>query len=289
MRSFNWRGIDAKMDRAGELREGLQHRIIEHFMLTQNCPSLFAEKDESSDHHIFRISSVPTTLDTFVTSVSIIVGDIINNLRASLDHLAYQLALRQEKVSGRRPPSKERRKTLFRLKFPIHSKRAAWSANEKDYHSWFGKDDAAIIKSFQPFRGRAGRPDNWSGRYHHPLTLLAALSNQDKHRLLILNADKDAKATTLHLSLPHGVALGTIPLTVNGVFAGDILFGDSYKVKQGAVVMRHPLVGDDVPSVINNIGFVVPGIAIRNFGPVLSEMDRLHKYASEVMTALRAR
>lgn len=40
----------------------------------------------------------------------------------------------------------------------------------------------SIFDEFQPYQGRRGRPDNWSGDYIPQLALLQLLSNHDKHR-----------------------------------------------------------------------------------------------------------
>ena len=106
----------------------------------------------------------------------VILGDVAHNYRSALDHIAWQLVKRYGGRGGRQ------------TKFPIYAK-------ESDYIDWRaprracdprgkwsdpfeGVDEeiVALIESFQPYR-REGEND--------PLAILSAISNRDKHRLLL--------------------------------------------------------------------------------------------------------
>ena len=96
------------------------------------------------------------------------LGDCVHNLRSSLDHLACQLTL----LGG---GSME---DCAKTQFPIASKSETRFDRMADRsivglspkHRW-------MVKRFQPFQ--AG-----SNAFKHPLSILADLSNTDKHRLL---------------------------------------------------------------------------------------------------------
>jgi hypothetical protein len=105
-----------------------------------------------------------------------IIGDIVHNWRSALDHLAYQLVIR----NGRTPSN--------RTQFPIFSKSPLdasiyskakdakdalerWNRQVRGMHP----NDVAVIERLQPYNGGHG-PDI------HPLLALNQLSNWDKHR-----------------------------------------------------------------------------------------------------------
>jgi hypothetical protein len=105
-----------------------------------------------------------------------IIGDIIHNWRSALDHLAYQLVIR----NGETPD--------HRTQFPIFSKspfdaslysktkdakraRERWDRQVRGMHP----NDETAIKAWQPYNGGYGSDI-------HPLDALNQLSNWDKHR-----------------------------------------------------------------------------------------------------------
>jgi hypothetical protein len=105
-----------------------------------------------------------------------IIGDIVHNWRSALDHLAYQLVIRNGETPCRR------------TQFPIFSKSpfdASLYSKDKDaekaLESWNSQvrgmhpNDVAVIEKRQPYNGGHG-PDI------HPLVALNKLSNWDKHR-----------------------------------------------------------------------------------------------------------
>ncbi len=100
--------------------------------------------------------------------VGLIIGDSVNNFRASLDYLANILVER-----GRTPvPPKPRD-----VEFPIQSTHAGYTANFRRNLPGVRRKHLALVRQCQPYlRGK---------RAHlHPLAILANLSNQDKHRKL---------------------------------------------------------------------------------------------------------
>jgi hypothetical protein len=102
---------------------------------------------------------------------TLIIGDAIHNLRCSLDHLIYAIAIHQ---SGQNPPPKE-----DGLGFPIcDSCESFWDAKRRRL---FGLSHLAqtVIEAVQPYN----RPDK---AVPPPLAMLRDFDNADKHKLIRL-------------------------------------------------------------------------------------------------------
>lgn len=109
--------------------------------------------------------------------LSVIVGDILHNLRSALDHLAWQLV----QFAGAKPG--------FHTKFPIHDTEKSW-VREIEHRRRSGDRPSPLqgvdpthrvwtfIEGIQPYHG---------GECADALTNLRALSNADKHRALLLS------------------------------------------------------------------------------------------------------
>jgi hypothetical protein len=113
---------------------------------------------EAIKYHIVSVRETPNP-------ILAIVGDTLFNLRAALDHLAYQLAL----VNGTRD-----RKILKATSFPIFDDATIYKTNV--HRKVQGMSQAAIdvIDATKPYKG--GNDTLW--RLH-------SLNNLDKHRFLI--------------------------------------------------------------------------------------------------------
>jgi hypothetical protein len=109
--------------------------------------------------------------------LSLICGDAIQNTRAALDHLIWQLVL----LEGNQPDRWN--------SFPIYTERKKFDANvihsRRRTSPLHGIDPNgrpwAFIEEAQPYRG--GEMDK--NPAHHELVVLAFLSNTDKHRTLM--------------------------------------------------------------------------------------------------------
>ncbi len=119
--------------------------------------------DEETEQHVIavRIKNEPPLLRW-----SHITGDALHSLRATLDYLIYQLAIRG---TGKEPPPNHRD-----LQFPIFIN----EHGDRGYDSKAPKQIAGIppgaetlVKGVHPFGDR-----------NHPLFLLNKLNNADKHR-----------------------------------------------------------------------------------------------------------
>jgi hypothetical protein len=112
--------------------------------------------------------------------LSLICGEAVQNIRAALDHLVWQLVL----LEGNQPDKWN--------SFPDYTKKGQFDANvrhpknpERRPSPLHGIDPNgrawAFIEEAQPYRGGTGHEDPT----HHELAVLAFLSNMDKHRTLL--------------------------------------------------------------------------------------------------------
>jgi hypothetical protein len=101
---------------------------------------------------------------------SVIVGDVVHNLRSALDHLVCQLVLfnHQTPTTGNQ--------------FPIESDRTRFSKSARRMLAGVRDDHATRIEALQPFNRT--EDDELSKARAWALGLLRDLSNQDKHRLI---------------------------------------------------------------------------------------------------------
>jgi len=103
------------------------------------------------------------------------VGDIANNYRASLDHLAWALVSR-----GRTPPGtgKLTRKEEGRVSFPISRTRSDFNGVVARKLPGVRRADRARVRRRQPYHYSARTPER------HAFALLAKMNNDDKHRTI---------------------------------------------------------------------------------------------------------
>src|SRR5581483_862620 len=104
--------------------------------------------------------------------LSLLVGDILHNLRSGLDHLA--LALAEAYIGGRAMPKVE-----ADSQFPIYSTKSLWRNGRARRVGCARPRAQARLQRMQPWR----RGDMWQS---HPLWVLRELSDYDKHRRLPL-------------------------------------------------------------------------------------------------------
>jgi hypothetical protein len=98
------------------------------------------------------------------TELSLIAGDVIQNLRSGLDHLAYDLWKKEANGQGQEG----------KIYFPIDKDAASYNRNKTSKTQGISSRSLAIIDSLSPYPG--GNDVLW--RIH-------MLNNRDKHRLLV--------------------------------------------------------------------------------------------------------
>lgn len=165
------RSARSKWKAAEVHRETLQHSLAS-VRDEAHAIALRPEADSDTGYHLLRVEKVPD-FDELFEQVGLAVGDVVQNLRGSLDHLFWQLACLKD--NGQ--PENERA-----VHFPLCDTERSFKKNKAR-----GTIDAAHwsrIKEFQPYKGPNGRGDVCIGPYVHQLTQLRELSNTDKHRTL---------------------------------------------------------------------------------------------------------
>ncbi len=106
------------------------------------------------------------------TRLSLIAGDVIQNFRSALDHLAWFLV---QRVSRDAPLTKDQERGVY---FPFCDSEKHFARSISSKLPGVPDADLAIIRQFQPyFTG-----DEFKAR--HAFRILADLSDHDKHRTL---------------------------------------------------------------------------------------------------------
>lgn len=103
------------------------------------------------------------------------IGDIIHNMRVSLDYLAFALAMKHN------PAIVNDRKAAFQIAFPICEKPVDWGSLAGKVRQWAGAEAVAAFERLQPYQ----RPHLAN---YDPLLLLHKLDNPHKHRNLLAAA-----------------------------------------------------------------------------------------------------
>lgn len=156
-----------KLHRAGSHLADLESQLTK--WAHSGHHEVFDEPDtgRGSDWRRVRVVTDDVPLDPF----SVVIGDILHNLRSTLDHLVYSLS---EKHTGSPLPDKLAKDS----EFPIFRCPDGKAINRRI--RGMHPDAQARIRDLQPYQ----RP-NFA---LDPLWILQELSNVDKHRLLIIGA-----------------------------------------------------------------------------------------------------
>lgn len=153
-------GVRAKLRRAEEHRQAFDELFLEY--LRHEPYSIEFQFDPESGWHRFRWRVVQ---EPPLEDLALIFGDILGNLRTTLDYLVWQLVL----LGGRRPG----RQTAF----PIVKREQDWAVQGAAALKGVPAEWAELIEAMQPFR-RFDLPDL------HPLAILEHMNNINKHRFL---------------------------------------------------------------------------------------------------------
>jgi hypothetical protein len=100
---------------------------------------------------------------------SVIIGEIVHDIRSALDHLVYQLVVH----ATNNPPADD-----SRTQFPIFDDVAKFQRHSLNMLKGVSNQAATLIKTFQPFSTGEGT--------NSPLWHVNQLSNIDKHRTIHL-------------------------------------------------------------------------------------------------------
>ena len=165
-RSAQIPGFD-KIERAFEIRDQLRD-LLEELLLAEKK---YTRRDNMSDTSAWTVWA-EWTLDEVpdYTRCALLMGDVIHNLRAAMDHAVW--AITPERVQMNNPRD---------VAFPLYSTEQAFEKWLRKRKRWYGPTVVEIIQSQQPFHARDNKL--------HPLHILQFLSNTDKHQLLNIVAN----------------------------------------------------------------------------------------------------
>ena len=146
---------------------------------------------------------------------SILIGEILSNLRSALDHLVWQLVLDNEQTPGRHN------------EFPIAKNHQHWQQEKVRTLKGVSQRHQAMIGYLQPYSGRINLPFGVSR-----LKVLDDLSNIEKHRHLVVAviASNGIEPMTLEFNQAELGDLNTRP-----PFKGTVF---NAKIEKGKVLAR---------------------------------------------------
>lgn len=242
-------GSLAKLARAEQQIEMVKAAVI------NGSPLMNLQLEQALDsNQKLTVSLVAADAPELPARWSLDIGDAVQNVRAALDYLAYELVALESGGSY-----------CERTQFPI-----AWEPNE---HSPRDKETIdrlgphwQVIEQFQPY----GRPPDI---FSAALGVLHDYSNQDKHRLLVpVSVAADLNNTML-------VYAG------KGVTRLERAFFHTGVIEPGTVLVREEFVAlDDNPTVIPTPGYT-PAVCFADWPtlPVYDTLRAIHRKAQLVI------
>lgn len=249
----------------------------------ENQLAVGAELDTAAGLYILRITYTPD-LTPIAEKVSLIVGDVIHNLRSALDHLAWQLACGA--AGGTPRKSKD-------VVFPICDPRQPGKTCKTP--GYLATADWQKMHEFEPCKGLNNRPDGWSASYVHQLTLLKELSNADKHKTLpvVLLLTNELKTMRTRTSLPPWIVKTEEGVTFVPECMSDLNPDDdrpdfthaSFKAEVGAEICRQRAPAWKGRTVIEHVGTAAPQVTLDQRRAVVETMERLTEYVRLVLDA----
>lgn len=264
-------GPQAKLSRARELRDQLNSYVKQHFSDKSHLPTLAVRLDSTTRESVLFVQDVPP-LGAFFERVSILAGDIVNNLRSTLDHLVHELALHHTGGGIQYPK---------RTKFPIAETPRDYGGLEARSLEEVAPQHRAIIESFQPYHPMDA--DVSVGLYFHPLAMLRDLSNADKHRLLT-PVLIPSTGISLEGSASMSVIGGMVLDLMNDTFAGRPIVAQA--MVPGLELGRSPWVTPDLTVTPEVVGTSLPMVAFSDGRSVVAVLDKLIRATDTVLAAL---
>jgi hypothetical protein len=166
--------------------------------------------------------------------LGLILGDYVHNLRSALDHLAWQLVAKED--AG----ALENQRTARKILFPIYNSEDGFTNSEVVKHVGAAAQDR--MARFQPFR-------NTQQGTHlvNPLGILQALSNADKHRVLIPAVGK--------IEIDNIVVRSSVELDLDG---SKIPVENASLVGSDTPIYRLPVLGERSDADVVEVRLTVP-------------------------------
>ena len=162
-------GIDKKIQRATFQTIQLESKIAHY---TDRDPfTIRVDKEAVVDGHVGRLVAIKNpAVEEPDTSLVLLAGEILYQLRSSLDHLVHELVI----LSGNAEKLKDSRKHQF----PIFESKSGYDKRAGRMTDGVSHNIAGLVEQQQPYVRRPGHP------HDDALWILQNLNNTDKHRLI---------------------------------------------------------------------------------------------------------
>lgn len=176
-------GLD-KIERAFEIRDELRD-LLEELLTAEKKYSRRSNMSEASEPTVWAEWTLDEVPD--YTRSSLLMGDVIHNLRAAMDHAVWAVT----------PPRIQANSPLD-VAFPLQRSAESFKKWIGKRKKWYGPTVTKVLESQQPYHAGADKL--------HPLHVLQHLSNTDKHRLLNVVANNAVRMAEVRVSpSPPGV------------------------------------------------------------------------------------
>ena len=162
-------GIDKKIQRATFQANQLESKIAHY---TDRDPfTIRVDKEDVADGHVGRLVAIKNpAVDEPDASLVLLAGEILYQLRSSLDHLVHELVI----LSG----NAEKLKGSRKHQFPIFESKSSYDKRAGRMIDGVSNNIARLVEQQQPYVRRPDHP------HDDALWILQDLNNTDKHRLI---------------------------------------------------------------------------------------------------------
>jgi hypothetical protein len=162
--SWDLTDVDLRLERAREHIETVRSET-KTFLERDPKPLTFRTEETPGVGNAMEYVLYAVVREEPPRDIGLPVGDAIQNMRAALDYLIYELS-----------PPKFRKKG--RTGFPIYDDECFFEVEGRKMIRGIAGDELTLIERVQPYK-RTNPPRN------DPLSILRRLSNKDKHKLLL--------------------------------------------------------------------------------------------------------
>lgn len=260
-------GPRLKIERAKEHRENLRAYVGETFAVESNRPCLGIKVDPETEESVLFINYMPD-LDGFLARCSLIIGDALNNLRSSLDRLAYQLAYLYTDGDIKKPND---------ILFPIRDSAGAFNRAKDKWLNEIHPDHIAIMERFQGYNQVDG--ELALGGNSHPLSTLNELVNLDKHRLPI-----DLVIPASGIVTPTSASV--LAILVMGIVEEVITTGTpEWRVAElGVEIARSKFPAEITRANMEMGGYVLPDVFVDQDDSAVDMLDKVTGMVTQVVS-----
>lgn len=251
-------GPRSKVDRAKEHIGDLESTIERFF---ESDPYKISIKDNPQSG---KREWVVTEVADLPTSLALITGDAVHNLKSALDHLIWQLVI----ANGGKPDE-------MRTEFPIWGSEAKFEAGKPGNAKGISEGALKVLYGLKPYKG--GNAALW---------LLSRLDIIDKHRLVLavgtayesLQYNIGARVRAKANDAPGQEWLAKVPDVIL-----PILPEGKYPVEPGVPVFSAPLEDESHDDVKFRFGIALGESEVPEGEPVLKVLGELTGFANEVI------